>query len=116
MSGLHLTREQVGVYMTQRKKGLTQVTAAAQAGFSRRTATRVEGDPLRGVGGPPARRLYRTRDDPFDAVWETELVPLLRREPSLKALTLLGDLQERHPQGFEDRLLRTLQRRLRAQL
>ena len=113
MSGLHLTREQVGVYMTQRNKGLTQVTAAAQAGFSRRTATRVEGDPLRDVVGPPARRHYRTRDDPFDAVWETELVPLLRREPSLKALTLLGDLQERHPQGFEDRLLRTLQRRVR---
>ncbi|MBA3939199.1 MAG: IS21 family transposase, partial [Planctomycetes bacterium] len=84
-----------------------------QAGFSRRTATRVEGDPLRGAAGPPERRRYRTRDDPFAAVWETELVPLLRAEPSLKALTLLGDLQERHPQGFEDRLLRTLQRRVR---
>ena len=50
--------------------------------------------------------------DVFSAVWETEVVPLLRREPSPQARTLLGDLQERHPQKFDDRLLRTLQRRV----
>jgi phosphohistidine phosphatase SixA len=113
MSGPHITCEQVEVYMVQPKKGLTQATAAARAGFSRRTARRVEDDPLRGRHGPTERRDYRTRPDPFEKVWETELVPLLRREPSLKALTLLGDLQERHPQTFADRTLRTLQRRVR---
>ncbi len=113
MSGPHITCKQVEVYMAQRLKGQTQVTASAQAGFSRRSARRVEVDPSRSRRAPPDRRGYRTRSDPFASVWETELVPLLRTEPSLQALTLLGDLQERHPQIFDDGLLRTLQRRVR---
>lgn len=42
-------------------------------------------------------RAWRTRHDPFAEVWESEVVPLLRHAPRLKAITLLCKLQEAHP-------------------
>jgi hypothetical protein len=47
-------------------------------------------------------------------VWEKELVPLLRQRPALTAVTLLEELGRRHPGQFDTRVLRTLQRRVRA--
>ncbi len=98
--------------MSQRTAGKNQVTAAAKAGFSERTARRLdERDERR---APRGARRYRTRRDPFDTVWDSELVPLLEHTPALHALTLLEGLQERHPGQYPDKLLRTLQRRVKA--
>jgi hypothetical protein len=109
MSGTHLTDHQIRLDMSKRKHQ-TQEAAAAMAGFSERTARRID----QGVRQPAhkAPRTWRTRPDPFADVWENELVPLLRAAPQLKAITLLGKLQEAHPDRFPYSLRRTLERRV----
>jgi transposase len=104
-------KQQVRVYMSKRNKGETQAIAAAKAGFSESTGRRLE----KGEGMPQVRekRHWRTRKDPFAAVWESEIVPLLEAAPKLQAGTLLEDLQKRYPDQYPDSLLRTLQRRIK---
>jgi hypothetical protein len=106
-----VTKQQVRVYMSTRETGHTQVTAAAKAGVSERTARRLE---RRGrLAGQVKKRDWRTRPDPFEEVWGSELVPLLEAHPSVPGITLLEALQERYPGGYPDKLLRTLQRRVK---
>jgi transposase InsO family protein len=103
-------KQQVEVYMSQRKQGKTQTTAAAKAGISESTGRRIEC----GSTGPGRReRHWRTRTDPFAKVWD-EVDAQLRRDPRLQALTLLEWLQEQHPGAYPDSLLRTMQRRVKA--
>lgn len=108
-----VNEQQVKVYMSARKDGSTQVTGAAKAGVSERTARRIE----RGEAGDRRRgpRHWRTREDPFGEVWETQLVPLLENDPNanLSAVALLEYLQEQAPERYPDKLLRTLQRRVK---
>lgn len=111
MPGKHITDQQVRRYMQSRKDGYGQATAAARAGFSESTARRIERNPVL----PSQRdrvRLYRTRSDPFADVWQQELVPILQKVPSLRATTLLEELQRLYPGRYPDRLLRSLQRRV----
>ncbi len=104
------TKQQVKVFMDERASGKSQVAAAAKADISERTGRRIE----RG-GGRRGRkpRHWRTRQDPFEAVWD-EVAERLATAPSLDALTLLEGLQERYPEAYPDHLLRTLQRRVKA--
>lgn len=104
------TKQQVKVFMDNRASGANQVTAAARAGISERTARRIERE---GSGKGRKSRQWRTRNDPFAAVWD-EVAQQLALEPSLQALTLLEWLQERYPGDYPDHLLRTLQRRVKA--
>ena len=60
-----------------------------------------------------SRRYWRARADPFEDVWESEVVPLLKSAPTLMAVTLLRKLQDDHPERFPDGMLRTLQRHVR---
>jgi hypothetical protein len=93
------------------RKHHTQELAAGKAGMSERSARRIERD-----SRPPSqkpRRYWRSRCDPFAAVWESEVVPLLRSVPRLMAITILRKLQEERPGCFPDGVLRTLQRRIR---
>jgi hypothetical protein len=106
-----VTKQQVRVYMSTRETGHTQVTAAAKAGFSERTARRLEQDEI--GSGQVKLRHWRTRPDPFAEVWALELAPLLEAHPHLEAITLLEALQERYPGSYPDKLLRTLQRRVK---
>jgi hypothetical protein len=57
---------------------------------------------------------WRTRQDPFAEVWETEVVLLLTADHDdvLEATTVLEWLEERHPGKYGLGQLRTLQRRL----
>jgi len=103
------TRQQVKIFMSQREQGKTQAAAAAKAGISERTGRRLEGTGTRPAGNP---RHWRTRNDPFAAVWD-EVARQLGTEPELQALTLLEWLQERYPGQYPDKLLRTLQRRVK---
>lgn len=110
MPGRPITAQQAELYMKHREQ-LGQAGAAAKAGFSERTARRL--DSQKGALPKRAARDWRTRTDPFVEVWESEVLPLLIREKGkLEATTLLGHLQELYPGRFPDRLLRTLQRRL----
>lgn len=111
MPGKHITDQQVRRYMQSRKDGYGQATAAARAGFSESTARRVEKHPVLPSQRDRVRR-YRTRSDPFADVWQQELVPILQKMPSLRATTLLEELQRLHPGCYPDRLLRSLQRRV----
>jgi hypothetical protein len=103
-----ITKQQLRLYMENRKHGETQVLAAARAGFSLRSAKRIEKDKT----NLPRANSSNTKD-PFQKIWEGELIPLLERDPHLKACTLLEDLQERYPGKYPDSMLRTMQRRVR---
>lgn len=92
---------------------LTEEAAAAAAAMSRPTARKWREGPL--PSESKEARWWRTREDPFEEVWETEVVPLLEADTEgvLKARTILSEIREKHPETFDDTLLRTLQRRMR---
>jgi hypothetical protein len=109
MSGKLITKKQKEFYMKLRNQGDIQELAASKTGISARSAKRIDkpkplhsNDQKRGV-----------KKDPFEDVWLTELVPLLEKEPTLQAITLLDELQARFPGRYDTNLLRTLQRRLK---
>lgn len=95
-------------------EGKSQESSAAAAGMSVRTARKWEsgGSLPSGSRGP---RSWRTRPDPFEGVWDEEIVPLLLRDEAriLQATTLFELLESRHPGRFSAGQLRTLQRRMR---
>ena len=93
-------------------EGKTQQTAAAMAGMSERSARKWQCGPL--PSETKTERQWRTRPDPFDGVWEKEILPLLRARPPAASgqRQLLEWLEERHPGRFSASQLRTLQRRL----
>lgn len=110
MPGKRITDHQVHKYKEHRCR-LTQVAAAAKAGVSERSARRIETSealPSQGAG-----RSWRTRADPLGEVWDAEVVPLLQADGQLNAVTLLEELQRRHPGRYGGGVLRTLQRRTR---
>jgi len=86
--------------------------AALQTGMSETTARK-----YRGGGQLPsecrAEHTWRTRPDPFAAVWE-EVRGLLEINPGLQAKTLFQELQRRYPGRFQDGQLRTLQRQVKV--
>jgi hypothetical protein len=97
----------------KRMEGKTQKAAAAAGAMSERSARKWE------TGAMPSEtkkeRWWRTRPDPFAEVWETDLVPLLRRDEEgvLQAVTLLEMLEEKYPGRFSEGQGRTMRRRLR---
>jgi hypothetical protein len=97
--------------MQHRQQGMTQEIAAAKSAISTRTARRIE----QSITLPRAKagRDWRTREDPLEAVWENELVVLLNAKPELTPITLLEYLQEHYPNRYDQRVLRTLQRRVK---
>src|SRR4051794_11069279 len=109
--GKPVTDQQVRAYMQDRRRH-SQRAAAARAGFSERTARRIEADPRL----PSQRQAKRDRTvpDPLAAVWEPVLLPILRNDPAVQAVTLLRHLQRTDPDAFpDDRVRRTLERRVR---
>lgn len=110
MPGKRITDHQVHRYSQERRRH-PQAVAAAKAGISERSARRIE----QAAGLPSQRpsRSWRTRTDPLALVWDAEVVPLLGADPQLNAVTLLEELQRRHPGQYGTNVLRTLQRRVR---
>ena len=108
-----VTDAQVRRLREKRMSGKTVAAAAAAAGMSERTARRWRDGALPTTAKAP--RTWRTREDPFGDVWQSEVVPRLvaDTEGRLQALTLFRELCRRHPGRFEPGQLRTLQRRVR---
>lgn len=107
--GTHITDQQAKLYMTLRRTHSRQ-TAAAKADFSFGTGARLDADPRL-----PSQRHQpraRRRPDPLELYWDSEIVPLLEATPGLRPITLLGEMQRRHPK-FSANLRRTLERRIR---
>lgn len=112
MSGEWLTQKQVDIYMSCRKSGKTQAVSAAKSGISERSGRNIE----KGKRQAPQEkaRHWRTRKDPLVDVWESELLPLLRSEPTIQPMTLLEVIQANHSiERYPDSILRTLQRRVK---
>ena len=96
--------------MQSKQSGKTQKIAAAQIGFSERSARNIE---KRGFVEAKPVHDWRTRQDPFESVWEAEIVPLLEKSPHLQARAVLEMLQKDRAENYPDTTLRTLQRRVR---
>jgi transposase InsO family protein len=111
VAGKRIGDHQVGIYKKLRIK-VGQEVAAAKSGISVRSARRI--DSMEGLPSQREARKWRTRADPFEAVWDSELVPMLAAAPGLTATTLLEEIQRRYPGKYDDALLRTLQRRVRT--
>ena len=105
------TDQQVRLLMSLIKRRMALVTAAAKSGMSERTARK-----YRGSGKLPsalrAPHTWRTREDPFEAVWP-EVEALLEQDGGLQAKTVFEELVRRYPGRFHSGQLRTLQRRFR---
>jgi hypothetical protein len=108
-----VTDAQVRRLREKRMDGNTVGAAAAAAGMCERTARDWQEGPF--PSATKTARTWRTRDDPFEDVWTTEVVPRLAADTDrrLQALTLFDWLCDRHPGRFEPGQVRTLQRRVR---
>ncbi len=111
MSGKYINSEQVKLYMSQRNKDISQDTAAAKAGISERTGRRIESQTHQPKCKLP--RTYRTRTDPLENIWESDLLPRLETEPKLKPKTLYLHIMRTYPGEYQSTILRTLQRRVK---
>src|SRR4051794_20739550 len=89
-----------------------QHIAAAKAGFSERTARRMETN--QHLAAPPIAIRGRRVADPFDGLWDREIRPMLEAHPGLRPVALLEEMQLRHPAHDWDRLRRSLERRVRT--
>ena len=110
MAGKRIGDHQVGIYKKFRAKHGQE--GAAKAGISVRSARRL--DSAETLPSQRPARAWRTRADPFEAVWQSEIVPMLEAAPALTAMTLLEEMQRRYPGQYDSSLLRTLQRRVRT--
>jgi transposase len=104
---------QVRLLRKKRMEKTTLEAAAAAAGMSERTARKWQRGPLPSETKEP--RTWRTRPDPFEEVWETDVLPLLVADTlgELEAKTIFDELRRTKPGVFEPGQLRTLQRRVR---
>ena len=89
----------------------TPTVAAAKAGFSAATAYRIERDPRRPSQKKAPRG--RRRRDPLVAVWDSEVVPLLKSAPGLRPVAIFDEIRRRHPE-ISAGIRRTLERRIRS--
>jgi hypothetical protein len=110
LPGLHITDHQMRLYMSNRTTHDAPV-AAAKAGFSKATAYRIEHDPRLPSQKRPPRG--RRRPDPLIAIWDSEVVPILKGAPGIRAIAVVEEIRRRHPE-ISPGIRRTLERRMRT--
>ena len=88
------------------------MAAGAKAAVSERTARRIDVGQL--STEVSKKRHWRTREDPLADVWTQELEPLLDKNPALLPVTLLEFLCDNYPNRYDNKILRTLQRRIKS--
>jgi hypothetical protein len=89
----------------------TLPVAAAKAGLSASTAYRFEQDPR--LPSQKKAPRGRRRPDPLVAVWDGEVVPLLKSAAALRPVAIFEEIRRRHPE-LSPGVRRTLERRIRA--
>ncbi len=107
-----VTDEQVRRLMKRIQTEESLGVAAAKAGMDEKTARKYRRSSKLPSESRP-EHTWRTRTDPFDAVWDG-LKAHLTAEPGLEAKTLFEYLQREHPGRFQDGQVRTLQRRVKT--
>lgn len=85
--------------------------AAAKASTSRATAYRIEKDARLPSQSKPPRD--RRRPDPLEHIFDTEVVPLLKAAPGIRAVAVYNEMLRRHPE-LSTSIRRTLERRIRS--
>lgn len=110
VTGTSITDQQARLYMSLRRT-LSQQTAAARAGFSPSTGSRLDADPR--LPSQKAEPRGRRRPDPLANLWEAEIVPMLAVTPGLRPITLFEEMRRRHPE-LPEGVRRTLERRIRT--
>ena len=106
-----VTDGQVRRLLRELDSGTQLAVAARRTGMTDKTARFYRDHPTL----PSQRkepRVYRTRIDPFAAVWPA-VEERLRAEPRLLAKTLFDWLRQQHPGQFFDSNRRTFERRVR---
>jgi hypothetical protein len=96
--------------MTYRQSKDTTV-AAAKSGFSRATGYRIDDDPR--LPSQKKTPRGRRRPDPLAEVWDSEIVPILKSAPGIRAIAVLDEIRRRHPE-ISAGIRRTLERRMRG--
>lgn len=104
-----VTAQQVRSLMKDLGEGRPLSAAAARSGMSENTGRKYRRES--GLA-PREPRKYRTRKDPFEAVWP-EIEKLLEQAPGLEAQSVFEALRQREDVSFGDGQLRTLQRRMK---
>src|SRR5436189_6480304 len=96
---------EVKLYMSERRKGVSQKVAAARAGVSERTARKYEQ-----AGKLPSQlkkvRTHRTRDNPFVNDWPW-VEAQIADDPALQTKTLFSLLCAAFPGRYQEGQLRT---------
>lgn len=109
MPGKHISKTQKRDYMTYRKNGNTQKTAASKVDISQRSGRNIENN----IQDDKKVRTWATRKNPFAEVWDSDIVPLLTKNTALDASFILEQLQLKYPDKYPDNQLRTLQRHVK---
>jgi transposase InsO family protein len=108
MPGRHINDHQMRLYMKSRLT-VKKPAAAAQAAISLRTAYRIENDPRLPSQTPRPRG--RRRPDPLVAIFEAEIVPMLKAAPDLRPIAIFEEMLRRHP-DLREGVRRTMERRI----
>ena len=83
--------------------------ASAKAGISRASGFRVDADPRLPSQKKAPRE--RRRPDPLAAIFEAEVVPILKASPGIRTIGVLAEMRRRHPE-LNPNIRRTLERRI----
>src|SRR4029077_18902565 len=100
----------VKLYMSERRKGLSQKVAAARAGMSGRPAPKY-GQARKLPSELKRPHDWQTRSNPFEEDWPW-VTAQLERDPALQASTLFALLCEKHPGQYRPTQDRTLRRHI----
>lgn len=91
----------------------TAPISAAKSGFSTSTGYRTDKD--RRLPSQKKVPRDRRRPDPLIAVWDSEIVPMMKSTPGLRPVAIFGEMLKRHPE-LGDGVRRTMERRIRSWL
>ncbi len=105
-----VTDRQARRLMKDLGKGVPLSAAALRSAMSENTARKYRAGALPSQRKRPRR--YRTRPDPFAALW-AEIEGLLKEAPGLEAVTIFETLLRRPDVCLQEGQLRTLQRKIR---
>lgn len=92
---LHINDRQMRLYMRSRHTD-TPAIAAAKAGFSTATASRIHADPR--LPSQKKAPRGRHRPDPLAGVWDSEILPMLTAAPGIRSVAIFKEMCRRHPE------------------
>src|SRR5260370_9779237 len=98
------------LYMTFRQSQ-DATSAAGRSGFSRASGYRIEDHPR--LPSQKKAPRGRRRPDPLATLWDSEIVPILKAAPGIRAIAVLEEVRRRHPE-ISANIRRTLERRMRT--